>query len=436
MKKNIFLFFMFTFILTIISTLISDLSMDSIWNFGFSYNISKGLIPYIDFNMVVGPFYNLLIALFLKLFGNYMIVFQVANSAIISIVLVFVYKKIRLNTLFLILFLFFLPIIYSYNTFCAFLLIGILMLEDSNLKYKNIIIGLLIGIIIMTKHNIGLLAALVGFVISKDKLKLVVGIIIPVIITTLYLIYNNSFLSYIDFCYLGIGKFLDNFYFYVPIALFEIIIVIWMIRKYCLKRDNKILYLLAFQFMVIPVFDGNHVLIGMLPVLYYYLLNYENRFFHFFWKEILFIGSLVYIFFSFPINYLDSSFIKYVSLPNGVDKYILSMSEYVKLKSVDNKVYLLCGEAYLIRMYLGQNPSFYDLINSGNLGSNEQSYLGEINNFCQKENCLFILEPALRAKKNQINDLFLDYVIDNFNYLETLPTGNEVYVNYEINPES
>ena len=58
MKKKIILIlfltlFIFSFNYFIFHKIIDD--CDEIWNFGFSYNIAKGAIPYRDFNMIVLP---------------------------------------------------------------------------------------------------------------------------------------------------------------------------------------------------------------------------------------------------------------------------------------------------------------------------------------------------------------------------------------------
>ena len=47
------------FILTIIGPLIFRTpTTDEIWNYGYTYNIATGLIPYRDFNMVTTPLFT------------------------------------------------------------------------------------------------------------------------------------------------------------------------------------------------------------------------------------------------------------------------------------------------------------------------------------------------------------------------------------------
>lgn len=51
--------------------------LDEIWNFNFANNIANGLIPYKDFNMVTMPFLPMIISVFLKIFGQEVIVMRV-----------------------------------------------------------------------------------------------------------------------------------------------------------------------------------------------------------------------------------------------------------------------------------------------------------------------------------------------------------------------
>ena len=96
-KTNLIIFLSSLLILTIFSYYISDFTPDEIWNYGFSYNIASGLIPYKDFNMVVGPLYNFIMAPPLILFKNNLLAFHITNNILISAFLVLLYKNIKLN---------------------------------------------------------------------------------------------------------------------------------------------------------------------------------------------------------------------------------------------------------------------------------------------------------------------------------------------------
>ena len=69
---------------------------DVLWNYGFSYAIGNGEIPYVDFNMILPPFYPMLMSLGLIINQN-IIVFYLENSLMITIM----FKQIHNNTTFL-----------------------------------------------------------------------------------------------------------------------------------------------------------------------------------------------------------------------------------------------------------------------------------------------------------------------------------------------
>ena len=48
--------FLFLFCLVLCCFTYSIITSDAIWNYGFSYAIARGEVPYVDFNMVVPPF--------------------------------------------------------------------------------------------------------------------------------------------------------------------------------------------------------------------------------------------------------------------------------------------------------------------------------------------------------------------------------------------
>ena len=52
-------------------------TLDEIWNYGFSYNILNGVLPYRDFNMVLTPLYSFIMTIPLFIFGNNILVFHI-----------------------------------------------------------------------------------------------------------------------------------------------------------------------------------------------------------------------------------------------------------------------------------------------------------------------------------------------------------------------
>ena len=52
MKRKLVLFNIMTMIMFIFTYFFHLATWDEIWNYGFSYNIAKGSIPYKEFNMI------------------------------------------------------------------------------------------------------------------------------------------------------------------------------------------------------------------------------------------------------------------------------------------------------------------------------------------------------------------------------------------------
>ena len=66
MYKKI-LFYILIFIIFLgFNLLISPMNLDEVWSYGFTKNISSGLIPYVDFNMVITPFYPMIMGFFIE----------------------------------------------------------------------------------------------------------------------------------------------------------------------------------------------------------------------------------------------------------------------------------------------------------------------------------------------------------------------------------
>lgn len=436
MKKKLLVYILFVIALTLISCL-SLTELDGIWGYGFSYNIANGLIPYRDYNMVVGPFYSVVLSLFIKIFGNYFVVFALQNSLIYAVVFYFVYKKIGLKSIYVLLLLGCCLTSFGYNTFCAILVVAILVLLDSKNKYKDVIIGILIGIIIMTKHNIGGCLALVYFFTSENKIKAILSILIPVIPTLIYLIINNALYAYLDFCIFGLGNFLDNLYidiFSIPIL---IIMLYFLIKDYKETKNIKLLYIFAFMIILFPILDQGHICPAMLPVSYY-LLTKENSKIQFYFKMFVSIGFVVSVLISplltSTVSFKDN-YLKFQRMNKALDNYLEGYDEYLD-KNSDKKVYLFIDNAYLVKLYRDETLTFWDLINNGNLGKDEKKYVNLVDEDCKNKKCLFILDQGYFKPKLigiQRSPLFKEYVLENAEYLETLPSGDRIYINFSKN---
>ncbi len=430
-KKDILIYILFLILIIIISS-IKQIDMDGIWGYGFSYNIASGLVPYKDFNMIIGPLYSLVFSLPIKLFGNYLLLFTIGHSLIYASVIFLLYKKIGMNIIFLLMLFFMIQTPIGYNTFCSFLVIIILLLESSEFKYKEEIVGVFIGIILMTKHNIGMPLGIVYLLKNRKKIRKLLYLLIPVVITFSYLLINNAIFEYIDFCYLGMGSFLSNMTTDILSVPIYLLILFFLIKEYTNYKEFKILYLLAFQIVVFPILDQGHLMPALLPVVVYILLN-ENKKTKIFVKYFIAIGFIVGVITTgFTTTIMTkNNFLFLQGCPKNLPIYLEEYSKYIDSKKNRN-IYLFNMNAYMIKIYRNENPTFFDLINKGNLGSNEEKYLKLLDEDCRKNKCLFILsnnDYEENNNSNQTSETFKIYVEKNAKYLETIPSKDKVYIN-------
>ncbi|MCI9365221.1 MAG: hypothetical protein HFJ54_00925 [Clostridia bacterium] len=70
-------------------------SLDEIWVFNAAKCIANGLVPYRDFNMITTPLFSIICSVFLKIFGNEMIVMRVLESIMTAVILFMIYRILR-----------------------------------------------------------------------------------------------------------------------------------------------------------------------------------------------------------------------------------------------------------------------------------------------------------------------------------------------------
>ena len=408
-------------------------TQDQIWVYGFSYNIARGLIPYKDFNMVIGPLYSWLFALPIKIFGNYLIYFKAFHVLIYSAILAYAAYKVDKKLLFLIGIMTIQCTMSFYNAFVCILIILIFVLIDSKNKNRNLYIGLIIGIIAMIKHNIAVPLFLVYFFTSKEKIKSTLFVSIPVILTFIYFLITNSLMEYIDICLLGMGNFATNLYLESIVPIYVGIVFIYMIKSYLKNKDIVLLYTIAFSIVMFPLIDGNHFLSLLIPLSYYIITREKKKIITLILTYFIALGLITNIgkvFINDSIN-TKNNFLKYLM----VDKHLNHMlEEYTKyINNIEGNVYIFTTDAYIVKIYNNETTTFTDLINRGNLGRDETKYLKEIDKKCKKEKCTFILSKTYFTKKrdSQLTESYKDYVIKNYEFVKKTPIKDRQYSNFK-----
>ena len=433
-KKQIIFLIAFFLLYLIWGLLVVDLYADEVWNYGFSYSIYKGLIPYKDFNMVLTPFYPFLNAIFFKIFGMNMLVFHIVNSLILTTMSYILYKLIGKNVLFALLFLFLpLPNIFpSYNLFVVFLFVLLLYLEEK--KQNDILIGIVIGLSILTKQSVGVCLLLPSLYYIKDikkLLKRIVGIIIPNIIFLIYLLISKSLMEFIDLCILGLFDFTKNKSTFNLIYIFSIIylvVCIYMIYKN--KKNINNYYALAIFSMTLPLVDLYHFQMSFFGLLIIIFMNYKVNL-----KlniTLLFIGILLGTGFKQVYDKSASGLIYPNNIKNfehrliskDMIEYTNELNDYLD-KHKDRNVVYLTNNAYFMKISRNEIINSLDLINYGNHGYNGNEKLLKL--IKENKDSLFVVEKSELDPKKQTNKNIIKYVIKNAKKVDK-KCGHDIYI--------
>lgn len=434
-NKNQILELIIIFIITILFNLLcSNFVYDEIWNYGFSYNIATGLIPYKDFNMVITPVFPLLGSIWMLIFGTYFLSYYIFNTFICTLIFYYI-KKFNPKSYYMvysILLLFSLP---NYNLFCMLLLYILMTMEDK--KSNDYLIGIILGITFLTKQTIGIFLC-IPTLFTKDIKKMFkrfIGFIIPIIFLMIYLIYNNIVFEFIDYTILGISDFADkNFNYYWSCLIFLIINIIYLIYQYIKSKDIKLLYLLSFQIVAYPIIDLYHVMIPFIPTFTYFLqkLNINKKLvsYSFTFFILIILSYNIYLCtnnnYSYPNN---TKIYKYKKINNDIVNSINVIKEYIE--NNEGRIFIIDMYAYLLKLETSIPIDKFDLLNDGNLGKNgETKIIKEIDEICQKEKCTFLLnENEIDNRISQYNQEILKYV--NNSYQKRTKIGDiTIYKNY------
>ena len=397
-KENIFkVFVIILFFISIFSIIMPRAlgNYDELWNFNFANQMANGLIPYKDFNMIQTPLMPMVCSIFLKIFGQELIVMRVL-AVILNLMIFYVSYKILsylkvskpliLGTLISIFLILQKYMYIDYNLGLLLILLLIIYLElrkttqklELHIKY-DILIGILSGLCFTLKQSIGMVAiiAIVGYQILKVKNKndlilfikialfRALGALIPIGILIIYLICNNALKDFISYAILGIGTFSNNIPYtrlifgkikitFVLSILVPILLIIMLIIT-LVKRRKVVTIFTVFSLtsflLVFPISDEIHFYIGIVPILIYisYLIsrflrgiNWKNRkkkkyiFLRTFLSCVIILSSIYFGYMNIKKNIDYFRNMDTQTLMNGY-KYI-TMSEYTKKKIeiVDN----------------------------------------------------------------------------------------------------
>lgn len=443
MKKYIKYFIIFIFSLIILLFSYNIFFGDSIANFGFSYALVRGEIPYNDFNMILPLFSPLFYAIPLLIY-NSSITFFITQAILITILFYLLETKLN-NKIYLLSFiiLFNFPIALvsglfpGYNFIIFFLIILLSILDNKNIN--DYIIGFLIGLAIVTKHTVGIFLVIPSLIFYykdyKKLLKRFVGLLIPCFIFLIYLLITKSFNNFFNLCILGIFDFADKNKANSNIFLFIVFGFIICYFIYLIIKNKRIdyYYLFLTSLLVIPLFDEYHLSYFIISFLIVFLDNIK---FNNIYKYSLNILNILIIFiWSFiTFNYDDYRFINYKNYPfRYMSNSMIDGYNYIDnfIKNTDKEVilFMLGTENYFYKITNDLYITYFDLSNYGNYGYN--SYNNMKKRIDELDDCYYIINNyALNSynKNQQYYKELANYIISKGNIVDTNKNYSIYYI--------
>jgi len=397
---------------------------DELYNYGFSYSIINGLVPYKDFNMIVPPMFSYILASLLKIFGSKLVVYHGLLACIIVLIFFIAYKSIGIKSFVL----YFLMLIYpyaGYNMFAMMLLFILFYINDKKIKKLDIIEPIIISIMFLTKQTLGLLV-IPSLIYSRNKKKTLAIYFIFIFGFLIYLISNGTVLSFFDYCLFGMFDFAENNSTSFSLLMIIEAFIIISLGYFSFKTKRKDLFFcLMFQIMALPIVNYIHFLISFVPVVYLFLKQYNNN------QYVLYLSlvTIISFFLTFNIVYwIDGqkySIVSHFDANNFMkdrvtymymDNFIYRVNDYVE-RYDKHKLFTFGSFSYLIKLNLDIPINKYDLINDGNMGYNgAENYVKEINDYCELNKCMFIINDYEEdiSKYVQTNKQILDYVKEKY----------------------
>ena len=356
---------------------------DSIVNYGFSYAIRMGEIPYKDFNLVIPLFSPFFYALPLILFPSY-ITFYATQAILLTILFDLLEKRLSHKVY---IFFFFIFLCYpsllpkglfpGYNFLFFFILIILLSLEER--KTNDYIIGILLGILILTKHTIGcffFLPSIIFYFHSMKKIgKRILGAFIPISIFLIYLLLTHTLSSFWDLCVLGLFDFANKNHTYdFSIGLIITFIICFISFILIMIKDKKIhqLYLFLTILFIIPIIDDYHLSYFVMATILVILerIQVKENLKKVFgclclammtiWTVLVcfLLGGKFYFYPTYPFRYMT----------NNMREDYLYLESFEKKADKDVVLFLLGTENYFYKIVHQQKITYFDLPNYGNYG--------------------------------------------------------------------
>ena len=428
MKNNVKYFILAVYFFISLTYIYVSFRMDTYNNYGFSYGLINGQIPYNEFNPIV-PLFGMFLYSILLVFSKSIIVFYI-EQIILLLFLSYLLFKLLNKRAWIFLTLLFCPYVFTftysifpgYNFLIILEMILLIYLDKNNKSDK--LIGFIAGLSLLTKHNIGIFILFVTILYPffKNKKKSIIRLLfslIPICMFILYLIVFNCYKEFFDLCVLGMKDFKTNFFydgFYLVLVLLSIVIIF---IKFIFDKNKNIsyYYYACYLLIIYPILDNYHASLFLCFSLFIYLLNTKEKIKI---KYLPLICNIVIILFISSwyllcINYFNKVY-SYHNFPMELlRKYQKRVLDETIKFSKDKKVILITNPSDNIRFtsITERSVSMYAVLFNGNYGyhgnkkimnrvkSEKDTYFIVDNDVeCDDEKCQYIEEVPEFIKKN------------------------------------
>ena len=433
MNKKMIFRLLFIFIFSLLVYLVFGFNVDNgdgFANFGFSYGLIKGGIPYLDFNTISTPLYMFYQAIFL-LISNQYIMFIIGQSILVTIMFYFLFKEFDKKAYYVLISMIslkFCGFASTYNYMCLFWFVILMYLENKH-NNKDFLIGFVIALCSLSKHTVGLLFVLPTFFFYykdfKKILKRAVGFIIPWLIFIIYLVINKALFRFIDLCFLGLLDFGNSNGNHISIWLGLSIILFIISIYYFIKNKNiRNLYFVFTISFAIPIFDLPHFILYLVCFIMMLLPSFKEVNKN---KIILIVGlfleltifNVAMLLRDYSISYYDKQHHLFGKVDYVVNTNYNQNINNTYLKHKDKNPIVLAYSKMYVDIVNDRKIDYYNVFMYGNYGYDGNNK--EINKIKKMHNQYFLIaknEYLKKEKYDQFNNTIAKYVIDNSKLIE------------------
>lgn len=394
---------------------------DATLMYGYARPLIYGKLPYVDLNIITTPLYYYYSAIFI-LINDSFFSFTIGNAIIGTLIFYLLFKLFDYKAYLFILLISICklyPVTQTYNILMIFLFILIFYLYKN--KKSNYLIGLCIGLAILTKHSVGVFF-IIPFIYYlfkdfKSFLKIIGGMIIPLIIFVIYLLVFGLFKDFINVTVLGMFDFSSSNNLGINIWLILSIIILFVNIYILIKNKDKMtfLFLLMPIGFIIPICDLNHFSYLLFCLLVIYLINFDYK------KEFnvpIIICSIIFIvgYFYINISTYKTTFYDSKHYPNfytSADFVALNDSVDVLVSEYKMNNYILLGEnTVFYNINHERDINYYSNLFYGNFGYDGENRI--ISEFDNKKDTYFIINKNSYNNINQFDNDICDYIFKNY----------------------